>query len=1354
MLCVGVADAYAGGTCYTRGRAFLRPGSPVGAGKVYVDRSSSVPSASWYEDCNSYTTPASQLAVAGDATFYFWAQANAGYKFTGWYDANGDLAKETSPYVGSIKAGSMALQSKTFADLDMYAGFIKCIQMSFVRPENGSFSISNNKASVADYASFTVDGLVVLTATPAVGYKLRGWYTTPDGGVTRNYFAFCNTCEPNFTENVTIGAEFVPDDGKATFWVKGTNLLYDDLGAANTAAVSSASKTIVVVSDGVVGAGTYTINSGVTLLVPGGDKLYGEKYDVMTTPRVIKVANSSATYMKTTTFRKLGLVDGVTINCSGNICIGGTLASVGGGNASSFPTGMVGMIDMSRGGTINLKSGSNLYAWGFVKGQDMDQGNNAPGSGSGNIVAENGSLVWEFFQVGDWRGGTASSSIYSKSEKWRFFPFQSYTVQNIEVPVTFQYGSCEKCQWSIYGNGQINTISFTLIANSSAVFTIGSDGAVTKWYDPTTDRLCVELTGPSNLGSIALNVLGQTMDSGNYNLPLPAHLKLVIKGSTTISKPVVAHAGSIIEVHAGGTLNLNSQMFLYDKDDWDTYCMYSNYYRMFNSPSIHFNRGDGTSKTLLEDATLVVDGSVIVGSGDYLYATAHGANIMGNGGGTIQYKKLAGNSTMTQCKDLSSNVSVNIRSANLHNENGTYTQGSVATYKNVHGRWFLLKNSTPKSDKTYDFRYIKSGDVYGSGGTSATVSAVWTKKKSGLDIMEQWANIKAGDCDDWWAGLDDDCLYNWTESKAWHQFVKTSLSYEDATSLVWHVYSGTNGKLFAMTEECDIEEYAASSNCLYNLGGVTKALVGNDFIAVAENTDDAAYHKADALTTYYICLEDCNWQPATRVTGEHNAYTAGGTTYIWYSNHWQAVQLDPVIGLYYSLSAENVQICYAYEGGEWVLATAVAEVINSESVVQSAYSLSSAVAKAKAGGDDVTIRLLREISGAIYYDGGNNCSLDLNGFTLSGTASGIVTVDNSAARLIIKDQSASSNGTIQLNYNANERRYAVVVKRGICFVNSGKVSVANSHSTAGAAAVDVQNGASFRLNGGTIEATSVGETWGIYTESSSTSNVLISGGTLDVKSTSASAVPTAIYSAGGLTTISAGVVSATTTSSTSAIGVQLTTNNSRLEMWGGTLAASAKSNAIGISGITGASSATATVSGGTVNATTTTGGTAAAVRSYGITTVSGGELNATAAAAGAYGVDVQSGTTTISGGTYTGIVRDLKAQDSNVQGVLADPEGSTIGGGEHFDYNIEGIGNDFIPDTMDINLVDKVVKVNDDEAFSTVRDLARNEGLIVGSSSGAAMAAVKKLAAQLESGTIVVVFPDRGDRYFSTGLFG
>ena len=124
-----------------------------------------------------------------------------------------------------------------------------------------------------------------------------------------------------------------------------------------------------------------------------------------------------------------------------------------------------------------------------------------------------------------------------------------------------------------------------------------------------------------------------------------------------------------------------------------------------------------------------------------------------------------------------------------------------------------------------------------------------------------------------------------------------------------------------------------------------------------------------------------------------------------------------------------------------------------------------------------------------------------------------------------------------------------------------------------------------------------------------------------------------------------------------------------------------------------------------------------------------------------------------SGGTYSGIVKHLKEQNPAVRGVLADPVGSTMGDSEHGDYDIEGIGNDFIPDTMGISLVDRVVKVTDAEAFANARLLARREGIFAGSSSGGALAAALKLAESGARGNIVAVFPDRGDRYFSKGLY-
>lgn len=124
-----------------------------------------------------------------------------------------------------------------------------------------------------------------------------------------------------------------------------------------------------------------------------------------------------------------------------------------------------------------------------------------------------------------------------------------------------------------------------------------------------------------------------------------------------------------------------------------------------------------------------------------------------------------------------------------------------------------------------------------------------------------------------------------------------------------------------------------------------------------------------------------------------------------------------------------------------------------------------------------------------------------------------------------------------------------------------------------------------------------------------------------------------------------------------------------------------------------------------------------------------------------------------SGGTFTGVSRYLKEKKHNITNVLVDPEGSILGGGNEGSYNIEGIGNNFVPNTMDLSLVDRVIKISDEEALKGVKDLALKEGLIVGLSSGAAIAAALKLSQAIDNGNIVTIFPDRGDRYFSKEIY-
>lgn len=124
-----------------------------------------------------------------------------------------------------------------------------------------------------------------------------------------------------------------------------------------------------------------------------------------------------------------------------------------------------------------------------------------------------------------------------------------------------------------------------------------------------------------------------------------------------------------------------------------------------------------------------------------------------------------------------------------------------------------------------------------------------------------------------------------------------------------------------------------------------------------------------------------------------------------------------------------------------------------------------------------------------------------------------------------------------------------------------------------------------------------------------------------------------------------------------------------------------------------------------------------------------------------------------SGGTYSGVVRYLKEKNPNIKGILADPYGSIMGGGTAGCYDIEGIGNDFIANTMDMTLVDDVIKVDDKEAFTLAKMLAKKEGIVAGTSSGAALYGAIKLAERIDQGNIVTIFPDRGDRYFSKNLY-
>lgn len=122
------------------------------------------------------------------------------------------------------------------------------------------------------------------------------------------------------------------------------------------------------------------------------------------------------------------------------------------------------------------------------------------------------------------------------------------------------------------------------------------------------------------------------------------------------------------------------------------------------------------------------------------------------------------------------------------------------------------------------------------------------------------------------------------------------------------------------------------------------------------------------------------------------------------------------------------------------------------------------------------------------------------------------------------------------------------------------------------------------------------------------------------------------------------------------------------------------------------------------------------------------------------------------GGTITGVGGVLKQHDPDIRVIAVEPASSPVlSGGKHSPHRIQGIGAGFVPEILDRTVIDEIVTVSDQDAYSAARSLSKEEGIFGGPSSGAALFAALKIADRIGAGKrIVTVFPDTGERYFST----
>lgn len=385
---------------------------------------------------------------------------------------------------------------------------------------------------------------VWVKAVPNSGYIFQTWQDAD----TEEFLSGANPYQLPTKEGRNIRPVFAKE-GTALFGVGAP--VFATLTEANAYAGKEGHSSIIVLKySGTLAdtSDTVTISAGNTLHIP-----YSADEVLHTTEPAI-----SKSEPKRSVYRSLTVRPNMKIVVEGGISVDSLVLYGSSGNISR-PVGPYGTIQLGQDASIELKSGANLYCWGYI-------------TGAGTVIANDGSRVYECFQMASWRGGSAGLTMALTNKRKGVFVLTQYYVQNIESTVQFFSGARDTVYYAFEASGTLYTgvIEFVGTSATSSLFQL-QNGYITRKYEGKEDRIVYAVHGDFTISEMDMTVGPVPMKTSDFVLPLTSSMTIRIEeGKTTVNNAggVSFLPGTKFYIAENATMSVECTMYIMDRESW------------------------------------------------------------------------------------------------------------------------------------------------------------------------------------------------------------------------------------------------------------------------------------------------------------------------------------------------------------------------------------------------------------------------------------------------------------------------------------------------------------------------------------------------------------------------------------------------------------------------------------------------------------------------------------------------------------------------------------------------------------------------------------------------------------------